>query len=429
MLSSPLFYVTAGFAFASRLVDAAGDAFAGAAVVALAAAPIVLLTAVAETGAGDGLAERAARDRAAYESERPAFDAAVAAAKAGRPDAFGPGRRTLLPTPPSHLRGELAGDYGLDPLGLAREGGPCEALVRFAPFDPRGEEARKGVLQRLCELELLHARWAMLAVPGAALPEALQRALGVDLGGEGAVWWRVGAAKAAGASLNYFGIEGFRVAGGTGILTIAVRARRGAPRARRRCRVAWPFADALPHPPTRTHKQPNSNKIARPARADGRARVRAVLRHRGGAWCARALLAGARALASPRAPRPADHASFPLPPPPPPPRVPSRTQQLQKTHPTTRLTPSRSQLEPVGVFLPGDPNYPGGAVFDPFGFADDADAFVENQLSEIAWGRAAMVAFVGIAAQAAATRKGPVENLLDFAADPAHNNALALLAE
>lgn len=81
------------------------------------------------------------------------------------------------------------------------------------------------------------------------------------------------------------------------------------------------------------------------------------------------------------------------------------------------------------MFLPGDPNYPGGAVFDPFGFADDADAFVENQLSEIAWGRAAMVAFVGIAAQAAATRKGPVENLLDFATDPAHNNALALLAE
>ena len=314
MLSSPLFYVTAGFALASRLVDAAGDAFAGAAVVALAAAPIVLLTAVAETGAGDGLAERAARDRAAYESERPAFDAAVAAAKAGRPDAFGPGRRTLLPDPPSHLRGELAGDYGLDPLGLAREGGPCEALVRFAPFDPRGEEARKGVLQRLCELELLHARWAMLAVPGAALPEALQRALGVDLGGEGAVWWRVGAAKAAGASLNYFGIEGFRVAGGTGILTIAVRARRGAPRARRRCRVAWPVADALPRPRTRT--QTNSNTKARPARADGRARVRAVLRHRGGAWCARALLAGARALASPRAPRPADHASYPPFPPP-----------------------------------------------------------------------------------------------------------------
>eukprot|EP00793_Prasinoderma_coloniale_P003502 PRCOL_00006738-RA len=283
VLSSPLFYVTAGFAFASRLVDAAGDAFAGAAVVALAAAPI-----------------------------------------AGRPDAFGPGRRTLLPNPPSHLRGELAGDYGLDPLGLAREGGPCEALVRFAPFDPRGEEARKGVLQRLCELELLHARWAMLAVPGAALPEALQRALGVDLGGEGAVWWRVGAAKAAGASLNYFGIEGFRVAGGTGILTIAL-VLMGGPEYARYCGI--------------------------------------------------------------------------------------------------------EALEPVGVFLPGDPNYPGGAVFDPFGFADDADAFVENQLSEIAWGRAAMVAFVGIAAQAAATRKGPVENLLDFAADPAHNNALALLAE
>ena len=326
MLSSPLFYVTAGFAFASRLVDAAGDAFAGAAVVALAAAPIVLLTAVAETGAGDGLAERAARDRAAYESERPAFDAAVAAAKAGRPDAFGPGRRTLLPDPPSHLRGELAGDYGLDPLGLAREGGPCEALVRFAPFDPRGEEARKGVLQRLCELELLHARWAMLAVPGAALPEALQRALGVDLGGEGAVWWRVGAAKAAGASLNYFGIEGFRVAGGTGILTIAVRARPARPaRAADAASLGLSLTPFCTHAHAPTNNQTQTQKLAQLVLMGGPEYAR---------YCGIEAVRGAlgRSCQAPaRPPRPAPRAPLTTPHiPPSPPRVPSRTQQLKK---------------------------------------------------------------------------------------------------
>lgn len=37
-----------------------------------------------------------------------------------------------------------------------------------------------------------------------------------------------------------------------------------------------------------------------------------------------------------------------------------------------------------------------------------------------------MIAWLGFFAQAAATRKGPVENLLDFIADPAHNNVLSL---
>jgi light-harvesting complex II chlorophyll a/b binding protein 7 len=30
-------------------------------------------------------------------------------------------------------------------------------------------------------------------------------------------------------------------------------------------------------------------------------------------------------------------------------------------------------LEPVGVYLPGDKNYPGGAPFDPFKLSDDAE--------------------------------------------------------
>ena len=35
-------------------------------------------------------------------------------------------------------------------------------------------------------------------------------------------WWAVGAAKLEGEDLNYFGIEGLRIAGGQGIIIIAV---------------------------------------------------------------------------------------------------------------------------------------------------------------------------------------------------------------
>jgi len=59
--------------------------------------------------------------------------------------------------------------------------------------------------------QLLHARWAMLAAIGALIPEALAMS-GVELGEP--VWWKVGYAKLSGdLTLNYAGIEGFRIAG------------------------------------------------------------------------------------------------------------------------------------------------------------------------------------------------------------------------
>lgn len=62
-----------------------------------------------------------------------------------RPQWLGP----LSRDPPAHLAGVLPGDYGWDPVGLGRE--PAQ-------------------LDRYVELELLHARWAMLGALGAMVP-------------------------------------------------------------------------------------------------------------------------------------------------------------------------------------------------------------------------------------------------------------------
>lgn len=84
-------------------------------------------------------------------------------------------------------------------------------------------------------------------------------------------------------------------------------------------------------------------------------------------------------------------------------------------------------LQPVGVFLPGEQVYPGGAPFDPLSLSKDADSYVDQSVREVKNGRVAMVAMLGFFAQAALTRQGPLRNALDFAADPAHNNIAAYL--
>merc|ERR1712036_190705 len=82
---------------------------------------------------------------------------------------YGPNRKLYLPSGllttkdiPSYLDGKLAGDYGFDPLCLGAD----------------------GAIQQYRVAEVLHARWAMLAVPGIVIPEAL--------GIPGGVWTETG---------------------------------------------------------------------------------------------------------------------------------------------------------------------------------------------------------------------------------------------
>ena len=85
-------------------------------------------------------------------------------------------------------------------------------------------------------------------------------------------------------------------------------------------------------------------------------------------------------------------------------------------------------MEPLGIFLPGDVNYPGGALFDPLGLSKDPIAFEELKVKEIKNGRLAMVAWLGFYAQAAVTKQGPLENLFNHINNPFHENLASYIS-
>jgi len=102
---------------------------------------------------------------------------------------YGPSRNLFLPgglldpsDVPAYLNGELAGDYGYDPLGLGKD---TEQVAKYR------------------EAELIHARWAMLAAAGIIIPEGLE-ANGADI--HGGVWFETGAEMLNGGTLDYFAV-------------------------------------------------------------------------------------------------------------------------------------------------------------------------------------------------------------------------------
>ncbi|XVE95972.1 hypothetical protein REPUB_Repub02eG0181500 [Reevesia pubescens] len=276
-----------------------------AGVLVFSAIPFTAVKAIANSPLGESLQRRLLERKKEAQNNSSKFRALADKAR-NKSFWYGEGRpRWLGPIPysyPEYLTGQLPGDYGFDIAGLSKD-----------PVD----------FQKYFNFEILHARWAMLAALGVVVPEILDL-LGVSHFAE-PVWWRVGYSKLQGETLDYLGIPGLHLAGGQGVIVIAI--------------------------------------------------------------CQALLMVG---------PEYARYCGI-------------------------------EALEPLGIYLPGDINYPGGVLFDPLNLSKDPVAFEDLKVKEIKNGRLAMVAWLGFYFQAALTGKGPVQNLLEHLSDPFHNNLFSTI--
>lgn len=351
-----------------------------AALVAFSALPFLGVQALANSDAGKRLKED-------LEKRKPSLLKAAAEAERRRGEAakeetrfYGPQRGRWLPRAVSdslgewalapHLPGEVAGDCGFDPLGLCREKKGEEKgskATRTTTTKEKEKERKKkqpspqplldaALFDRYFELELLHARWAMLGALGAVVPEALSLA-GLASFPEDR-WQFVGRARLTGTDLNYFGIDGLVVAGKQGELSLflffyfLIRGR-GAEKLETEIKKCTLLSVSIP-------LQILSTGVA--------------------------IIAGC--------------------------------QLLLMSGPELARSTGIAALEPLGIFLSGqDKNYPGGGAFDPLNFANKPREEVRLRVAEIKHGRLAMVAWLGFAAQALVGGKesrGPLHDFVDL---------------
>ena len=251
---------------------------------------------------------------------------------------------------PAYLTGEFPGDYGWDTAGLS---------------------ANPATFARYREIELIHARWAMLGALGCVTPELLAKN-GTPFPADG-VWFKAGAATFEEGGLNYLGNPNLIHAQSI-LATLAFQVR------------------SCPGTVCGTLGSPGHGCASCPV-----------------------------ACALPPGPAPVSPAALACYP-----RNPHHTPWFSRQVVVMGAAEAFrfNGAAPGGLLEGNDKLYPGDQ-FDPLGLADDPDTFAELKVKEIKNGRLAMFSMLGFFVQAIVTGQGPIANLDSHLAAPSDNNAWA----